>query len=470
MKRQVAMIVGILSLGLPQLTLANWGDLFRPFGGTGWASLAWFDVLGPIPTAVSSHYQGSDDRITVAVDIGTGAVRLVRFLGDGAVDTSFGFLGRTDVAVPGSSHTRVVRMLHALSTTWVVGDAELADGRWIVIFALDENGDLVLDELGNPWFKFTRGDISNTEAFAGDAAIHEQGGPLLLEIVGWIEHQTLARDFGVRVFLDVAADGANVGTTISNSSASNERWLHLAPVIHDGATRCSAILAEADGAARVYAYDSGDVPSCGTAISFVPTLPAVPAAVLRPQGITAVPGGGTVDLVVAAWVESGLLTKPTAYFRTDGLSSSLDAGWGTGGIAYVDAAAGGWIGFRGSRLQAEWNNGLLAFSIVSAGYEVGTGGEFGTAHRVRPIRLQPDGTLDTSVSTLTHTTNTSRHHEVQDVAVVTGTGRLVAAVGSFVKFGFDLPAARVVMFQGPDDVFFDGFERGDTSGWSSAAP
>src|SRR5690606_18120345 len=79
MKRQVAMIVGVLSMGLPQLTQANWGDLFRPFGGTGWVSLAWFDVVGPIPTAVSSHYQDPDDRVTVAVDTGTGAARFVRF-------------------------------------------------------------------------------------------------------------------------------------------------------------------------------------------------------------------------------------------------------------------------------------------------------------------------------------------------------------------------------------------------------
>jgi hypothetical protein len=470
MKRQVAMIVGVLSMGLPQLTQANWGDLFRPFGGTGWVSLAWFDVVGPIPTAVSSHYQDPDDRVTVAVDTGTGAARFVRFLGDGGSDMSFGFLGRTDVAVPGSSHTRIVRMLHALSTTWVVGDAELADGRWIVVFALDENGGLVPDEQGDPWFVFTRTDLSNVEAFAGDAAIHEQGGPLLLEIVGWVEHQVLGRDFGVRVFLDLTAGGASAGTTISSSPASNERWLHLTPVYATNATRCSAILAESDDGPRVYAYDSGAVPSCGTPVSFIPTIPGAPGAALRPQGITAVPDGDSIDLVVALWAESGLLSKPTAYFRTAGLTTSLRAGWGAGGIAYVDAANSGYLGFRGGRLHSDWNNSLSAFSVVSVGSEIGTGGEFGTAHRVRPIRLLPDGSLDASVSTLAHTTTTSRHHEVQDAAVVSGTGRLVAAVGSFVKFGFDFPAARVAMFQGPDDVFFDGFESGDTSAWSTAVP
>ena len=64
---------------------------------------------------------------------------------------------------------------------------------------------------------------------------------------------------------------------------------------------------------------------------------------------------------LAAWVEAGLLTKPTAYFRTVGATAALRNTWGNSGIAYVDAASTGWVGFEASRLLADgWTGDILS--------------------------------------------------------------------------------------------------------------
>lgn len=457
---RLVVLATLLALALPQGLHAVWGEVDPGFGANGWLQMSWSGVFGPIPTALNTDTQ---DRVITAVDTGSSTVKFLRTFDNGAVDTSFGFLGGVSITVPGASDARIVRLLPSVGDSLIaIGDAELTDGHWIVVFLLQEDGSLVEDEFGVDGFVFTRGGLTNVEAFAADAEVN--GGGELLEIVGWADHAIFGVELGLRVILDLDAGGELESTTTSSIPTSSERWLRIAGA-GTGAP-CHSILAERDGTVRLFGYTTGLSPVCGTpAFSLQLSLPAAPAATLRAASLAAAPGG---DLVAALWVESGLLTKPTAFFRTAGKSAALRPTWGTNGIAYVDTASAGWIGYRSSRLVIDWWTG----DVFSIGEDLGTGGLFGTVHRVRATRLMgANGALDPTVPVTGVTSpDTNRHHQVRDVAFLVSSARPVAAVSSHLTDGFDVPKAWLVAFQSGGDLLSDGFESGSIESWSSTTP
>ena len=307
-----------LALGLvlvsPHAVHAAWGEVDPGFATGGWMNPSWPGDFGPSPGALITD---SADRIVMAVNTGTSTVRFLRTSDTGTIDSSFGFLGSVSLTVPGASTARIVRLLPGVGNGLIaVGDAELTDGRWIVVFQLYEDGSLA-DKFGIDGFAFTRGGVTGVEAFAADAALNGAMNDQL-EVVGWVEHQALARDLGLRAIIDLGAGGTLAETTISAVPSVGERWLRIAD--SGSGQSCHAVLAERDGALLVFGYSGPASPSCGAPSFMLPlSLPAAPSATLRASGLVRASNG---DFVVAAWVEAGLLTKPTAYFRTVGATAA----------------------------------------------------------------------------------------------------------------------------------------------------
>lgn len=453
------LVAVLFVLALPCTTLAAWGEVDTGFAAGGWMNL-WSTVWGPIPGALMVDSAG---RIVTVAQDGTGIVKLVRTFDSGAVDTSFGFLGSASVTVWGASAVRIVRLLPGGGNGIVaVGNAELSDGSWILVFRLHEDGSLD-EQLGINGLRLTRGGGTAFEAFAADAALNGSTSQLL-EIVGWRNHPTAGLDFGLQAILDLSDGyGSLVGGSNSSLPSVSERWLRIAASGAGGP--CQAILAERDGVLSLFHY-AGPSPNCGPPSFTLPlTLPAAPGASLRAAGIVRANNG---DFVLAAWVESGLLSKPTAYFRTVGATPNLRMTWGSQGIAWVDASSPGQVGFRAARLHYDAATG----DILSIGTELGTGGPFGTVDRVRAARLlAASGALDPTVSTGGMTgPDSGRHHRVRDVAIVPGTLRPVAAVSTHLTDGFDVPESWVVGLRNAKDLFRDGFEHGATAAWSVTIP
>ncbi|MDQ1348716.1 MAG: hypothetical protein QG573_2092 [Acidobacteriota bacterium] len=451
-----------LALGLvlvsPHAVHAAWGEVDPGFGTGGWMNL-WPGAYGPLPGALMVD---SADRIVTVAQDGTGIVRLLRTFDDGAIDSAFGFLGSASVTVWGASSVRIVRLLPGAANSIVaVGNAEMVDGSWILVFRLQENGSLD-DTIGLDGLRLTRGGGDAFEAFAADAALNGSMSQLL-EIVGWRNHPTTGIDWGLQLILDLADGGWTVGGSSSEIPSVSERWLRIADSGAGGP--CQAILTERDGVLSVFGF-AGPPPNCGPPSFTLPlTLPAAPSATLRAAGIVRANNG---DFVLAAWVESGLLSKPTAYFRTVGASANLLMTWGNQGIAWAGASSPGHVGFQASRLHYDAATG----DILSIGTELGTGGPFGTVDRVRAARLlSASGALDPTVPTAGVTgPDSDRHHRVRDVAIVAGTSRPVAAVSTHAPDGFDVPEAWLVGLQSASDLFCDGFEAGTTGAWSLTAP
>lgn len=459
MVRSVCFALALILVS-PHAIHAAWGEVDPDFATAGWLNPSWPGDFGPSPGALTTD---SADRIVMAVNTGTSTVRFLRTSDTGTVDSSFGFLGSVSLTVPGASTARIVRLLPGVGNSLIaVGDAELTDGRWIVAFQLYEDGSLV-DKFGIDGFAFTRGGVTGGEAFAADAALNGAMNDQL-EVVGWIEHQALARDLGLRLIIDLGDGGTLAETTVSAVPSVGERWLRIAD--SGSGQPCHAILAERDGALLVFGYSGPASPSCGAPSFTLPlSLPGAPGAALRASGLVRASNG---DFVVAAWVESGLLTKPTAYFRTVGATAALRSTWGNAGIAYVDAANTDWVGFQASRLLADGWTG----DILSVGSELGTGGLTGTVHRVRAARLlSANGALDPSVPLSgAISPDSNRHHRVRDVAIVTSTGRPAAAVSTHMTDGFDVPKTWLVGLQNSNVLFGDGFETATTGAWSFTAP
>ncbi|KAB2958402.1 MAG: hypothetical protein F9K16_13435 [Thermoanaerobaculia bacterium] len=452
---RTVLVAALCVLALPRTTLAAWGEVDTGFSAGGWMNL-WSNVWAPIPGALMVDTEG---RIVTVAQDGTGVVKLVRTFGNGTVDTSFGFLGSASVTVWGASTVRIVRLLPSVGNGVVaVGNAEMVDGSWILVFRLHEDGSLD-EQFGIDGLRLTRGGGTTFEAFASDAALNGSTSQLL-EIVGWRTHPTDGVEWGLQAILDLSdGDGSLVGGSSSSLPSVSERWLRIADSGAGGP--CQAILTERDGVLSVFGF-AGTSPGCGDPSFTLPlTLPAAPGASLRAAGIVRANNG---DFVLAAWVESGLLSKPTAFFRTVGATPNLRLTWGSQGIAWVDAGSPGQVGFRAARLHYD----AATDDILSIGTEIGTGGPFGTVDRVRAARLlAANGALDPTVPTAGVTgPDNDRHHRVRDVAIVPGTLRPVAAVSTHLTDGFDVPESWVVGLRSVEDLFRDGFESGGTGTWS----
>jgi hypothetical protein len=456
---RIVLAAALALLFIPRSTAAAWGEVDTGFAAGGWMNL-WSNVWATIPGALMVDSEG---RIVTVAQDGTGVVKLVRMFDNGSVDTSFGFLGSASVTVWGASTVRIVRLLPGVGNRVVaVGNAELSDGSWILVFRLHEDGSLD-DQIGIDGLRLTRGGGTTFEAFAADAALNGSTSQLL-EIVGWHTHPTDGVEWGLQAILDLSDGyGSLVGGSGSSLPSVSERWLRIADSGAGGP--CQAILTERDGVLSVFGF-AGTSPGCGDPSFTLPlTLPAAPGATLRAAGIVRANNG---DFVVGAWVESGLVSEPTAYFRTVGATPNLRMTWGSQGIAWVDSTSPGQVGFRGTRLHYDASTG----DILSVGTELGTGGPFGTVDRVRAARLlAANGALDPTVPTggVTGPDN-DRHHRVRDVAIVPGTLRPVAAVSTHLTDGFDVPESWVVGLRGVDDLFRDGFESGATGSWSLTIP
>ncbi|KAB2958403.1 MAG: hypothetical protein F9K16_13440 [Thermoanaerobaculia bacterium] len=457
---RTVLVAALLVLTLPRTTLAAWGEVDTGFSVGGWMNL-WSNVWAPIPGALMVD---SEDRIVTVAQDGTGTLRLLRTFDNGTVDTSFGFLGSVSLSVPGASSARVVRLLPGVGNGVVaVGNAELVDGSWIVVFRLDEDGSLD-EKFGEDGFLWTRGGGVTLDTYVGDAALNGTMNEML-ELRGWFAPPPPGVEFAFLLILDLAAGGqmADYSPSLPYPSVS-ERWLRLADSAASGT--CLATLAERDGVLSVFGYLTGTPQDCGDPTFTLPlTLPGAPGATLRAAGIVR---AGNGDFVIAAWVESGLPTKPTAYFRTLGATANLRTTWGNQGIAWVDSTSPGHVGFRAARLLYDpWTG-----DVLSIGTELGTGGPFGTVDRVRAARLLADnGALDPTVPTAGVTgPDSGRHHRVRDVAIVPGTSRPVAAVSTHLTDGFDVPESWVVGLRSVEDLFRDGFESGGTGTWSLTLP
>ncbi len=454
------------------LAAADPGQPDPNYWGDGWAELNW----GAGTQVTSVDQWGTIDAFYAAGNAGGAngtVVSVSRFDLAGNADGGWGFLGTASFSIPGASAGINVRKVLGAPDggAVVVGDALFSGTRQVFIARLDIDGVLV-PTFGVAGIVITTFGIPSTTAgaAAADASLDLDLSQTSawISVVGWLEHQTFGRDLGVFGVFSFT-DGSLSGAQSSAVPSTGERWLRIADVFG----RCGAILGESDGELVVRASLEA-LPGCiniAPSANFLLELPAAPAAGLRAADLSFIsnPTNTGVDLAIAAWVETGLVTRPTAIFRTTGLTDTLRPEWGSSGVAFVDATTAGYNGFRASRIHPDLRSGGESAGVLLAGIEQATGAN---VDRVRVARVAaPNGTVDpTFPSGGTVGPDTARDHHVRDADLLIGDGvRILAAVTTANPMDLT-PRGFLQVNCAARCIFDDGFESGTTSQWSTVGP
>ncbi len=425
------------------------GDLDPGFGTAG-VALADFENEASRAMAVQA-----DGKIVCVGSASTGGlndnVAVTRFNANGTLDTGFGAAGlvETDLgsafdhgqAVAIQSDGRIVVAARTITTS-----SNIAVVRYLTNGALDPS-------FGTGGMVIT--DISGATSEEPSSIAIQSDGKI---VVGGMITPTTYWDFGVLRYttngqLDVSFGNNGVVTTDMNGG--NERITSLAiqsdgKIVAVGYAAQDTSGANTDFAVARYTVD-GDLDTSFGGVGFV-------TAAILPWNESAwamsLQSDGKILAAGRVCLDSQCSTKNVAIVRF--LSTGgLDATFGTTGVAITDIPGTG-----------DWAYGVAASPggvIVAAGTVVVSG-----KYDFFVACYDEHGSLDTDFGgSGIVTTDVNSDNDSANSVVLTNGGVLVGGNAfNLVEHNHDF---AVVRYHGID-VFYDGFESGNTSAWSAAVP